>query len=251
LSLKHYLALLALPLPALAAEADGRLSGVVFFANSGSPVAGVVLQVGDHVVRTGDDGSFQLSLPPGEYPVQVQGPDGLWKPTRPVRIVQGLDSEILITWDPGADALLAQIEAPDPSRSASSESIEGPAGYVRGIVRRADDQSGLQGVRVFVRGLAVEALTNDKGRFELELPQGVWELSFVAPAFASQNVPSVGVDGGDVTTVEVDLVPSGVALEDFTVRAPRITGGAAVAWHCRNRCQCSFRGSAGYCPGWR
>ena len=41
--------------------------------------------------------------------------------------------------------------------------------------------------------LSSEAITDREGRFTLELPQGVWELSFIASAFAAQTVTDVAV----------------------------------------------------------
>ncbi|MCB9679857.1 MAG: TonB-dependent receptor [Alphaproteobacteria bacterium] len=222
------LAALIAPTVAFAQEAPGVLEGVVFEAGTGRPLPGVEVVVDGQRVVTGPGGAFVLSLPAGSHEVVVSR-DGVTRPTTPVVVGAGRRTELLITWDADRAVLPAQVEQPDSVAAVGqTEQVDGPVGRVEGRVVSSEGGTPVAGARVYVRGRAVEAVTGADGRFVLEVPEGTWELSIIASAYAAQAVPDVAVVADAATPVAVELVPAGVSLEDFTVRAPAVTGGTAA-----------------------
>lgn len=227
---------LGLPIVAQAQEAgaeaseNGRVFGVVFRRGTADVVPGVSVRVGPATATTGPDGAFDLVLPAGTWPVSVRGPDGAERPAGSLHVGPGLASEILITWDPTLPVLPTQVEAPDEGLVARREAPEeeGPTGSIRGTITSSEDGEPVAGARVFVRGRADEAVTGEDGTFVLTIPEGSWELSVISGSFAAQTVPDVAVVAGQDTPFAIGLVPAGLALDDFTVRAPAITGNTAA-----------------------
>lgn len=209
---------------------DGRVFGVVFRRGTADVLPGVTVRVGPSTATTGRDGAFDLQLPEGTHPVSVLGPNGVEKPAGSVYVGPGLASEILITWDPALPVLPTQTETPSAAvvdaRQASE--ADGPTGTIAGTITSSEDGSPVVGARVFVRGRQDEAITGEDGTFVLEIPEGTWELSVVSGSFAAQTIPDVQVAAEQETAFAVSLVPAGLALDDFTVRAPAITGNTAA-----------------------
>jgi outer membrane receptor protein involved in Fe transport len=221
-------AALAMPLSAYAQQADGQVAGVVFEHGSGAPLAGLVLRVGDASGVTDAAGRFVLSVQPGTWSVSVTGTDGVTRPAGSVRVEAGKASELLITWDTSLASLPSTNEVPAEQVAPTVDEASRPRTTLAGTITSDGDGTPVRGARVFVRGRSDEAVTDAEGRFSIELPVGSWELSIVASAFAAQSVPDVVLAEGAPTQVSIVLVPAGLALEDFTVRAPKVTGNTAA-----------------------
>lgn len=205
---------------------EGVVSGIVFQRGSGAPVEGIIVVVGERRTATDRLGRFRLEVPQGSYPVALIGADGRSRATRPVVVGAGEVTEVLVTYDASLDVLPAQVESPDVA-VAVTDDVEGPAGRIEGVVTSGEDGAPVVGARIYVRGRASEAVTDAEGRFSVEVPEGSWELSIIASAYAAQRVPDVAVVADQSTPVAIDLVPAGLALDDFTVRVPKVTGGTA------------------------
>lgn len=165
-------------------------------------------------------------MPVGEWVLHVEGEGGLREVGR-VRIGPDFRSEALITWLPDGGASLV-VEQPDADRGPVEQVEDGPTGVVRGRIVSDEDGQPIANARIFVRGSRTDATTGADGSFSLELPQGPRDLSIIHDKFATQAVNGVEVVAGDEVEVRVALVPAGLALADFTIRAPRIEGGTSA-----------------------
>jgi TonB-dependent receptor len=204
---------------ALATE-TGTIDGILFDAR-GVPQPGRVIRIGDVVVMTDALGGFTATVAAGEVEVTVDARDRVGT----VTISPGRETEVLLT-DVGGGQWFALVETPSLSEDTVTPVDAGPKGPLRGVVR-AESGAPLKGARVLVRGREEEAVTDANGVFTLDLPYGTWEVSVVARGFAAQIVRDLNVDATDREPVALSLVPAGLALEDFVVKAPRITGSSA------------------------
>lgn len=220
--------LLAAPIAAWAQEADGQVVGVVFAQGGGAPVAGLRVEVGPASDTTDADGRFALSVGAGTWPVVVRGADGAPRAAGEIRVTSGHTSEVLVTWTSDVATLATTTEAPPADAAPVVDDATLPRGVVEGRIVSEADGLPLRGARVFVRGRSDEAVTDADGRFSIPLPIGTWELSIVAGGHAAQAIPDVAITEGDPTAVSIALVPAGLALEDFMVRAPKVTGNTAA-----------------------
>lgn len=74
-------------------------------------------------------------------------------------------------------------------------------GIVAGVVERAGAQAGEHGgISVQVDGTPFAVATAPDGRFALEVPAGLYDLTFAAPGFGVETLADVRVAGGGATT---------------------------------------------------
>ena len=208
------------------AFAQGEVTGFVFTAGSGAPIEGATVSVeGGPSTTTDRYGSYRLELEAGTWTLTVRAPgipDGRFEG---VEVVDGVATEVLVTLDPDN----AQVEAPDEDAGPREQvDPDGPVGVLQGRVVDADDsKKSVIGARIFVRGLAVEAVTDATGQFVLELPPGDWELSILKSGYSTRSVPGVHIESEATTPLTVNLVPAGLRLAEFVITAPAIVGGTA------------------------
>ncbi|MFZ5479337.1 MAG: TonB-dependent receptor domain-containing protein [Myxococcota bacterium] len=191
-----------------------EIEGIVF-REEGVPAAAVPVSVGAVTTTTDGDGAWRLDVAPGVVTVRIADVDVPEVPVAPART-----TEVLLTF--GAPPRIT-VEAP-VAREVEAVGM-GPPGELSGTVL---DEAGrpLAGVRVFVRGVAADALTDAQGRFRMTLPSGTRDLSAIRAGYAT-GTTSVEVLAGGEARVSLTMTKSGLELADLTVRAPRIEGGAA------------------------
>lgn len=207
------IASLLIPLVVVAQTMTVR--GIVF-DESGLPAAGVEVKLGDATTTTDADGAFSFELEEGTYPLLVNG----------TAVDVSLATEVLVNLT--ADGATFDVEG---AEAEAAKPVETPTvaiepGTVRGTVT-SDTGEPVPNVRVFVRGLNLEVGTDANGAFELELPPGEQALAFVHPDFSSLD-RSLTVVSEESANVQIELTPAAVALDDYTVTAPRIEGGTAA-----------------------
>lgn len=215
-----------LALLGLAWAGDGTVQGYAFNADGGAPLAGV------HVTAPGVDtvtdarGSFEVTLPEGSHELVLHSARGVtW--TVPVRVVEGRETELLLTLDPLSQQVHAQEEAPEQAEVVVVP-IDVATGTIAGVVRDGDHGGPVPGARIFVRGLGSEARTDEQGRFELVVPIGSWELALFRSGYSTQSVFDVAVTTGEATPLDLTLVKSGLELVEFVISAPSVKGGTGA-----------------------
>lgn len=108
----------------------------------------------------------------------------------------------------------------------------GVLGTVRGQVLRADNQIPVRSAQVSVPGTDRSTTTDRFGRFELNVPPGMYELRLEHPEYGSQTVPDLDVRADLSLEMELKLQPSVAAavaseepavIENVEVTAARYT----------------------------
>ncbi|HET9627810.1 MAG TPA: TonB-dependent receptor [Kofleriaceae bacterium] len=101
------------------ARADGpTLHGVLVDRASHQPIGGAVIQIGGELVASGDDGTFEVSLPAGTYTLTVSAP---FLVTRAQPVTLTGDVALTIEVDPAAAPSGEQIEISDVAPTAVGE----------------------------------------------------------------------------------------------------------------------------------
>jgi outer membrane receptor protein involved in Fe transport len=209
-----------------AAAARGTLRGVVF-GPRGAPLPAVKLAVGGITAQTNRDGAFSLPLPAGRHSLY------LWRDGRPrlaasaITVVAGETTEVLVSIS-ASGVPRSNVESPGKATLRRAAKKRGPQAMVRGRVTDAAKGKPIVGARIFARGTNAEATTDAQGRFSIDLPLGKQQLTVIHPNFSTEQVEALvrrGVGGSEVT---IALTPAAVALADFTVTAPKITGGTVA-----------------------
>ncbi len=219
----------------------GRLHVVLFIQGHSGPLDGVAVQYQDDPPSlTNSEGAARLDVPEGKRCVRLSVPSnlvtgGAQHELCELLIVGDESTQVILTLDAaGQSVLSSDVLAPGEAQAArqaeekfSEDMAEKPRGWVRGVVTSIDEKQPIAGARVFVRGVPVEATSDAAGRFELELPEGDYQLSVIHSKFSTLAQDGVAVKPEAETTLTLELSPSAAELDDFVVTAPFIAGGVA------------------------
>jgi outer membrane receptor protein involved in Fe transport len=208
----------------------GTLRVLVFY---NGPLAGASVRVGDARATTNEDGAVQLEVAPGTITVEVkfQAMDAMASRIvageSQVGVVAGSTTEVIVSLDNGE--LAWDVEAPPQARPEAVE--EAPQatefGNIAGHAQSVEGAAPVSQARVYVRGVDVEAVTDGDGRFDLRVPVGSQTISIIHPQFSTLTRPDILVRAEQTTTVELELTPASLRLDDFIVTAPHIEGSVS------------------------
>lgn len=208
------------PAAAASERTQVEVRGVVF-GPDGLPLSGAEVGLDEQKTTTDEDGAFRFEVPPGDHRLMF-GDRG-----QQMRVGEA-GAEILVRQ--GGDGVTFDVEGADTVADEPLEQERPTVIVARGVVRgsvTSNEGEPVEAVRVFVRGLDVETTTDASGDYRLDLPEGSHALAFVHAEYSSQDETGVEVAADRETVVDVELVPAAVALDDYTVTAPRIEGGTA------------------------
>lgn len=235
--------LLTAPVP----KVDGTLGAlhvVVFVTGTARQHEGLQIEgPGQPMMPTNRDGAAYLMLPEGDQCIVVGIPaqwvagraQGLTHSVCNIPIVAGGSTEILISLDATASRVLTVDKmAPgqlarvrEAGRQYQQDLATKPRGKLQGLVQSLDRKKPVEGAQILIRGLPIEAVSDEQGQFELELPEGRYRISVIHSKFSTFSRDEVVVKGKSSTNFDVLLTPSTAELDDFIVSAPYIEGGVA------------------------
>ena len=208
----------------------------VLFSLDGEPIAGARVLIGEREYLTNQDGGFHALLPPGKYEVRVALGRDWGAPVRVTSVDLSRCGSAELVISSRGPSLPPDFELEDGKREGSdvekggevsTEREVGSPGKISGRVVVFEQDKPIEGARVFVRGLDVEAKTDAEGRFELEVPPGTHDLALIHPEYSSQSKPGVEVESERAVEVVVEMSPAAVTLDAFVVYVPRIEGSTA------------------------
>lgn len=171
-----------------AGGAPGVLSGIVVRAETGEPVQATVSIPDEEEVPSTrcnpETGFYTLRVPCGTV-LAVAEAEGFYPQTRTVVVPSS-----------GQAALDFDLIAQPP-----------PGGTVAGTVTDRETGGPVASATVTVEGSDVTAVTDQNGRFNLDLPAGTWTLQVSTEDFTG-SPQVVSVETGRTSTVSIDLTPS-------------------------------------------
>ena len=217
--------------PLLAWAQQASLTLYIF--DTGTPVSGIeVLIDGELQTLTDSRGVAQLDIPAGLHYLELRLEDSVV-----------LDQQILAVQDEvaqwivdvtGGGSAIYDVEssgsqagtAPSADESQPGE-VQSAPGTLSGRLTSADDGQPISGARVYVSGVSQEVRSDEQGRFSLEVPSGTRSVSVLHSSFNTLSRDAVEVAAGEVTDLELQLIPSGSELPEFVVVVPHISGSLA------------------------
>ena len=181
---------------------------------------------------TDKDGHLSTALPKGRYQLQLLAEEnGVVQAfiKKNFVIVSSKQSQIILSLSSTNKLIFADVEAPEKIDALAKEDVKREKrvdGAVALTILSSDDNAPIEGARIFVPGLKVDAVTDKKGQIVLNIPDGNQTLSIIHTSFSSQNV-KVTVIAKEMITRIVELSPASMELEEFIVLAPHVEGSVA------------------------
>ncbi len=227
--------ILCLMLASLSTQAEtkgeaGELS-LVFF-QSGKPVKGAALTVGDDIVQlTNDFGSAHLIIPSGLRWVELNQ-NGRVIMSMGLLTISGEDTQIIVSVPEPGQAPSIDIETSSDWLVADVDHVHVVAadlgeGTLSGRVSALGKAKALANAQIYVSGTRLALITDEQGRFESNLPVGTYSLSVILAGYAAVTIDDVVITQDVTSTKNIELTPAGLALQEFVVLAPYIEGSVA------------------------
>ena len=214
---------------------SGRLKVFVFI--DGKPIQNteVILQnVGKKV--TDSDGLAVFVTSPRDYSVRLKSEEYPQINSYEVKtqVMPNEETQLIIDFKKGdktARALedIAKFQVEDVKTQEEIEAEKNlKKGKLLGHVINTEDKSPIVGARVFVKGSPLEAITDDKGNFMLEILEGTRAISIIHNDYSTRTIEGIDILPEGETKKEITMTPAGVEMDEFVVLAPHIEGGVAA-----------------------
>lgn len=214
----------------LFADETGSASIFTFF-NGVALEKNEVLLDGKYSYFTDEDGSVELILETGEHQIEIFAKDekgqNLGYVKRTILVKESRDTQVIATFKD--ESLTPQVEVDTPLGTSSAIVVDAQnTGIFHGIVLTSDKGLPIANARVFVKGTNIDAKTDEKGNFFVEVPADTpLSLSVVHSEYSAQTIDKVLVKKDETINQEIKLTPASMELEEFIVLAPKIEGSIA------------------------
>jgi TonB-dependent receptor len=183
---------------------------------------------------TDSDGYLFTKLEAGKHQIEVVTRENgrpLAFVKKTILIQEGKQSQMIISLKADDTLGFSDVEAPEGIGAAEANATAKTAakGSISVQLLSAEEGKAIENARIYVKGLPVEAKSDAKGRFVLELPAGEQTLSVIHSDYSAQTV-KVTVVANEVTNKVVEMTPASMELEEFVVLAPHIEGSVSAAF---------------------
>ena len=212
--------------------ADETGSASIFsFLNGAALENNEVLVDGSYKYFTDEDGSVELILETGKHQIEIFAKDetgaNLGYSKKSIEIKEGRDTQVIATFND--EGLIPQIDVDTPvGLSNSVKEDKDNTGLLHGLVLTSDKNLPIPNARVFVKGTSIDAKTDEKGNFYVEIPADVnISISVVHSEYSAQTINNIVVQKDDTLNKEIKLTPASMELEEFIVLAPKVQGSIA------------------------
>jgi TonB-dependent receptor len=227
--LKTFTLLLVLLSSALADETGS--ASIFSFYNGVALEKNEVLLDGKYSYFTDEDGSVELILEKGKHQIEVFAKDengqNLGYVKRTIEIKESRDTQVIVTFEENNLTPHVEIDTPIGVATATiADTLN--TGIFHGTVLTSDKNLPISNARVFVKGTNIDAKTDDKGNFFVEIPADTdLSLSIVHSEYSSQTLNNIMVKKDETINQEIKLTPASMELEEFIVLAPKVEGSIA------------------------
>lgn len=204
----------------------------LYVFKQGLPVSNIEVLVDDQVAGwTNERGVVLLEIPAGLHNLQLREQD-LVVLSQSIIAHDDEISQWIVNITKGLSAL-TDIESSSLDRIIASQAGEtgpqatGKPGRLAGYLVDAEDGTAVESARIFISGQSHDIRTGKDGRFEIELPAGVYSVSVLHSDFSSLTRGGIEILPGEQFLLNIELTPSGTELPEFVVIEPYIAGSLA------------------------
>jgi outer membrane receptor protein involved in Fe transport len=207
----------------------------IFVFKQGLAQKDMTIRVGEQEQQTNDYGVANFTLPANDYEVgyyqhnDFTGEKELFALTE-VNLQNEVSSQVFLNLNKtGADV---ELDLPLSSYHQNFEQQEvkkqeGPKGTL--IFRVVDSQNSVAvaNAKLFFKGYAIDAATNEQGIAQLELSEGEYDISLIHPKYVMQVQKAIRIKANNTSEAEAELIKADIVLDEFVVSAPFVEGSLA------------------------
>jgi len=206
----------------------------LFILKDGLPdKTGRVLLSNESSYKTNEDGLVRFKLKPGQYQVKVMS-EGKIIHEFNASVKDRSNTQLLLHSISEQASPVIDVESSDSSvlstlpKASTKTGVKKSKGksVIKAQVFSLESGVPVPGARVFISGVSETIKTDESGKFEINVSSGVYSLSIVHADFSTRSFTDVSLNDNETFDKRVELTPSAVELEEYTVTAPMVEGGA-------------------------
>ena len=203
---------------------------IYVFSDTGEPLEGVEVRLDDNTIVSDANGLINFAHPPGSHEFDLYYA-GSQIATVEMSVRQGSVTEAIVS-AAGSGQVQGDSQQAERDDDGAEPQFDPDAepGTLSGTVTEIEEEEPVAGATIVLRGIDLEATTDEEGRFEIEVPEGLHTFSVIQPDFSTQTISEVEVEADRETVIDVELTPQAVALAEqavFAVEEVRVEGGIA------------------------
>lgn len=202
----------------------------VFVFKEGAAQKNITVSVGEKRAQTNEFGLASFTLPADSYEVGYYKNDKLFALTEINLLAEQQSQIFLMLTKDGAevdlDLPLAAYQQSFDHQQVKSQ--EGPKGTLK--FKLLDNKSGavVAGAKLFFKGYAVEANSDENGIVSIELSEGLYDISVIHPKYIMRVLRDIELKADATTEQAVKLSRADIVMEEFVVSAPSVEGSMAA-----------------------
>lgn len=209
------------------AHAEANLYLFVF--KSGIAQKNISVSVGDVHKTTDSFGLASFTLPAGEYEIGYSRDGELFALTD-VNLPGDQQSQIFLNLSSGGPDV--ELDLPITAYKQNFEhnrlkQQQGPKGTLKLQLLDNRTQLPVSGAKLYFKGYAVEATSNEDGMASLELAAGTYDISIIHPKYVMRVMKDVSITAAAVNEQTSKLVKADIVMKEFVVSAPSVEGSLA------------------------
>ncbi|MFT5718420.1 MAG: outer membrane receptor protein involved in Fe transport [Oleiphilaceae bacterium] len=219
----------------VAASAHALENLHIFVFKQGLAQKDMTIRVGEQEQLTNGYGVANFTLPANDYEVSyyqyngIKGEKELFALTE-VSLLDDVSSQVFLNLKKtGADV---ELDLPLSSYHQDFEQQvvkkqEGPKGTLIFKVLDSQNSTAIANAKLFFKGYAIEAATNEQGIARLELSEGEYDISLIHPKYVMQVQKAIRIKANNTAEAEAKLIKADIVLDEFVVSAPFVEGSLA------------------------
>ncbi len=210
--------------------AEDTGSASVFSFLNGMPLENnEVLVDGKYKYYTDEDGSVEIILDTGKHQIEIFAKDekghNLGYTKKIINIKDSRDTQVIATFKDDSPTPYVEIDEPVGN---SKNKVTTSFATLKGKVVTSDTNKPIANARIFIKGTALDARTDEKGTFTLTVPADTnLSVSVVHSQYSAQTRNNIVLKKDETDTIIMKLTPASMELEEFIVLAPKVKGSIA------------------------
>ena len=205
---------------------------VIIFKKTQSSILNAPANFKKHAeYKTDEDGYLNSVLRVGVYQLQViakeQGEAQAFV-KKPFTISKDKESQIIVSLKDDDSVAFEDSESEiAPIKVVHEDLKKKEKGDVLVKLLSSEDQKVVKDAHIFVQGMSLDVVTDEKGSASFTLPEGEHTISIIHANFSAQTI-KLSVIANEVINKSYELSPASMELEEFVVLAPQVQGSVAA-----------------------
>ena len=201
----------------------------IFVFKEGVAQNGITVKVGDTNKTTNEFGFANFDLPANDYEVSYFKGNELFALTE-ISLIKNISSQIFLDLQKKSADVELDLPLSEYAQNYDIQSVkeqQGPKGTLSFKVVDSEKNSPIPNVKLFFKGYAIDASTDEKGLATVELSEGTYDISLIHPKYVMKVEKDIKVKMDVTTEAEAKLVKADMVLDEFVVTAPFVEGSLA------------------------